>query len=86
MEAAVPLVPIAIRGTRSMLRADSWFPRRGVVAIKIGPAIGQLAQATGTLVEPWAQAISLRDAARDYILRNVGEPDLGYQNPFASDS
>jgi 1-acyl-sn-glycerol-3-phosphate acyltransferase len=86
VEAAVPLVPIAIRGTRSMLRADSWFPRRGAVTIKMGPAIEPLEQATGTLAEPWAQAISLRDAARDYILRNVGEPDLGYENPFASGS
>ncbi|WP_455216861.1 AMP-binding protein, partial [Kaarinaea lacus] len=28
-QASLPVVPIAIRGTRSMLRAGSWFPRRG---------------------------------------------------------
>jgi len=28
-EAGVPVIPVAIRGTRSILRPESWFPRRG---------------------------------------------------------
>ena len=27
-EAGVPVIPVAIRGTRSILRADNWLPRR----------------------------------------------------------
>ena len=32
----LPVVPIAIRGTRSILRADSWFPRYGAISVTFG--------------------------------------------------
>jgi len=68
-EAGVPIVPVTIRGTRSILRPDQWFPRRGTVAVTIGtPAPPEGAD--------WAAAIRLRDAARAEILRHCGEPDL----------
>ena len=38
-EAGVPVIPVAIRGTRSILRANNWLPRRGSVHIDIGEAI-----------------------------------------------
>jgi 1-acyl-sn-glycerol-3-phosphate acyltransferase len=31
---AGPVVPVTIRGTRSMLRAGSWFPRRGRLEVR----------------------------------------------------
>ena len=68
-EAGVPLVPVTIRGTRSILRSDRWFPRRGTVAVTIGTPV----QPEGS---DWAAAIRLRDAARAEILRHCGEPDL----------
>ncbi|MEK9133316.1 MAG: lysophospholipid acyltransferase family protein, partial [Pseudomonadota bacterium] len=68
-EAGVPLVPITIRGTRSILRSDQWFPRRGTMAVTIGTPV----QPEGS---DWAAAIRLRDAARAEILRHCGEPDL----------
>src|SRR5208337_1528829 len=34
-EAGLPVVPGAIRGTRTMLRADQWFPRRTSVSVTI---------------------------------------------------
>jgi len=75
-EAGVPLVPVTIRGTRSILRSDQWFPRRGTVAVTIG-----------TPVPPegadWAAAIRLRDTARAEILRHCGEPDLADRPPPA---
>jgi 1-acyl-sn-glycerol-3-phosphate acyltransferase len=68
-QAGVPIVPLAICGTRSMLRADQWFPRRGTVRIIIGTPLWP----SGS---DWAAAIALRDAARAQILQHCGEPDL----------
>ena len=68
-EAGVPLVPVTIRGTRSILRPDQWFPRRGTISVIIGaPFTPEGAD--------WSAAIKLRDAARAEILRHCGEPDL----------
>ncbi len=73
-EAGVPVVPIAIRGTRSILRSDSWFPRRGGVTITVceplPPAKAHDAE------DSWEVAVALRDSARDCILRHCGEVDL----------
>jgi 1-acyl-sn-glycerol-3-phosphate acyltransferase len=70
VESQLPLVPVALRGTRSILRADQWFPRRGAILATVLPAL-----------EPdgrdWQSALRLRDAARAAILRHCGEPDLG---------
>ena len=75
----LPIVPIAIRGSRSILRGDTKRPQRSAISISIGkPIFPQQATA-----EPWDQAIALRDAARSHILRYCGEPDLGSErNPF----
>jgi len=69
-QAGTPVVPVTIRGTRSMLRAGSWFPRRGRLEVIVEPAL----LPDG---EDWAAAVRLRDAARTVILRHCGEPDLG---------
>jgi 1-acyl-sn-glycerol-3-phosphate acyltransferase len=69
-QAGAPVVPVTIRGTRSMLRAGSWFPRRGRLEVIVEPAITPDG-------EDWAAAVRLRDAARAAILRHCGEPDLG---------
>ena len=68
-EAGVPVVPVAIRGTRSILRSGSWFPRAGAVSVFVGEQI----HPEGT---DWDAAVKLRDASREVILRNVAEPDL----------
>ncbi|MEK7207791.1 MAG: AMP-binding protein [Pseudomonadota bacterium] len=73
-EAGVPVVPIAIRGTRSILRSDQWFPRRGAISVTIGAPLSPESP-------DWSAAIKLRDAARAEILRHCGEPDLTYQPP-----
>ena len=67
--AGIPVVPVTIRGTRSKLRSDSWFPRRGPVSVFIGRPI----QPIGS---DWAAALTLRDAVRQEILVHLGEPDL----------
>ena len=71
----VPVVPVTIRGTRSALRADHWFPRRGALSVVIGAPIAPQGA-------DWDAAVRLRDAARVEILRHCGEPDLGAQGQF----
>ena len=68
--AGMPVVPVTIRGTRSMLRAGSWFPRRGRLEVIVEAPIAPDG-------DDWAAALRLRDAARAAILQHCGEPDLG---------
>lgn len=68
-EAAVPLVPVSIQGTRSILRDTSKFPRRGAIQISVeSPSM-----ADGT---DWGAALKLRHIARATLLAHLGEPDL----------
>jgi 1-acyl-sn-glycerol-3-phosphate acyltransferase len=68
-EAGVPVVPVAFRGTRSMLRADGWIFHRGPVRVVFGKPIRPEGR-------DWSAAVKLRDATRAEILRHCGEPDL----------
>jgi acyl carrier protein len=70
-QGGLTVVPLAIRGTRSILRPGSWFPRPGAVSVTIGPAI-----TVEVSDDPWAGALRLRELARDWILQHCGEPDL----------
>jgi 1-acyl-sn-glycerol-3-phosphate acyltransferase len=79
VEAGLPLVPIAIRGTRSMLRGADKFPHQGAILIQLGPTSNSSAAAAAAPSDAWARALNLRDAARDYILNYCGEPDLGQE-------
>ena len=68
-EAGAPVVPVSIRGTRSILRDGHWFPRRGIITVTIGKPIA--AEGKG-----WDAAIRLRNKTRAEISRHCGEPDL----------
>jgi 1-acyl-sn-glycerol-3-phosphate acyltransferase len=68
-ETGVPVVPVAIRGTRTILRPEHHFPRRGAVDIAIGEPI----RPSGT---DWAAAVELQCAARNVVLDLSGEPDV----------
>jgi 1-acyl-sn-glycerol-3-phosphate acyltransferase len=70
--AGVPVLPVAIRGSRALLRARQWLPRRGALVVTIGAPIPPPTAASG----PFAAAIELRAAARAVILRECGEPEL----------
>jgi 1-acyl-sn-glycerol-3-phosphate acyltransferase len=67
--ARVPVVPVAIRGARRMVRGNHWFPRRGSIEVTIGAPIHPVG-------EGWQVALDLRDAARHEIAKYCGEPDL----------
>jgi acyl carrier protein len=68
-QTGVPLLPVTIRGARSVLRDGSWFARRGTLVVTIAPPL----LPSGS---DWNAAVALRDAARAEILRRCGEPDL----------
>ena len=68
-EAGVPVTPVVLRGTRSLLREHRWLPARGRVEVGIHrPLLPDGAD--------WSAAVRLRDRARDIMLRAGGEPDL----------
>ncbi len=64
--AGVPLLPVSLHGTRALLRADSWQPRRGPLRVTVHPTL----QPDG---DGWEAAARLRDAARRAILAEIGE-------------
>ncbi|MEN6373966.1 MAG: AMP-binding protein [Smithella sp.] len=76
-ETDIPVIPVAIRGTRSILRDQSRFPRRGAVIVTIGKPIESRSLHDAVAPDLWTTAIKLRDAAREHILQYCGEPDLG---------
>jgi 1-acyl-sn-glycerol-3-phosphate acyltransferase len=68
-ESGLPVVPGTLRGTRSMLRADQWLPRRVAIRVEFGFPIRPAGKA-------FAEILLLRDAVRKQILAGCGEPDL----------
>ena len=69
-EAGSPVVPVALRGTRSILR--DWVPHRAALAVAIGAPI---CPASGA--ESWPETLRMAGAARRFLLAATGEPDLG---------
>ncbi|MCW5581290.1 MAG: AMP-binding protein [Luteimonas sp.] len=69
VEAGLPVVPVAIRGTRTVLPDETWMPRREPVVVHLGAPV--VAAAPG-----WQAAVALRDAVRARILAECGEPDM----------
>jgi 1-acyl-sn-glycerol-3-phosphate acyltransferase len=68
-EAGVPVVPLAIRGTRSILRGVERFPRHGRIEVAAAPPERPAGPGFNA-------ALALRDAVRAAILARCGEPDL----------
>jgi 1-acyl-sn-glycerol-3-phosphate acyltransferase len=68
-EAGLPIVPGAIRGTRTMLRGGQWFPRRTSVSVTIENPITPSGK-------DFKSVLRLRDEVREAVLARCGEPDL----------
>ncbi|MBM4197581.1 MAG: 1-acyl-sn-glycerol-3-phosphate acyltransferase [Gammaproteobacteria bacterium] len=64
----VPVVPVAIIGTRDMLPADAWLPRRRPLVVIVKPAVRHNGEHDAVA--------ALRKACRSSILMDLGEPDL----------
>jgi 1-acyl-sn-glycerol-3-phosphate acyltransferase len=69
-QAGIPVIPVGLRGTRSLLREGTWYFRRSPVTVTFGEAV----MPEGG---DWAAAVRLRDRVRAEILKSCGEPDLG---------
>jgi 1-acyl-sn-glycerol-3-phosphate acyltransferase len=67
--AGAPVVPLALRGTRHVLRGDWGLPRPGRLSLWVGEAI----QPRGT---DMAALVALRAEAMDRIAEHCGEPRL----------
>jgi acyl carrier protein len=67
--AGVPVVPVALRGVRSVLRDGTWYPRRSPIAVTFSAPV----LPDG---EDWNAVLRLRDRVRAEIARHCGEPDL----------
>ena len=69
-QTGLPVLPAILRGTRSVLRPDQWFPRWSPISVTISDPI----QPSGADL---ASVVHLRDTVRAVILAGCGEPDLG---------
>jgi 1-acyl-sn-glycerol-3-phosphate acyltransferase len=68
-QAGVPVVPVSLRGVRSVLRDETWYPRRAPIAATFSAPIAPDG-------EDWNATLRLRDRTRAEILKHCGEPDL----------
>ncbi|HXM83575.1 MAG TPA: AMP-binding protein [Burkholderiales bacterium] len=68
-QAGIAVVPIALRGVRSVLRDGTWYPRRAPMSVTVGAPVAPEGS-------DWNAAVRLRDQVRKQILKHCGEPDL----------
>ncbi len=64
---STPVVSVALRGTRWVLRDGEWFPRRAAVTVTVSEAIVPKG-------DDWPAAIELRGVVHDRLLQGSGEP------------
>jgi 1-acyl-sn-glycerol-3-phosphate acyltransferase len=67
----LPIVPIAIRGTRRILPSGRFLPRWSRIQVQVMPALAPLPG-----LDPTAAIAQTRDQARARILAALDEPDL----------
>ncbi len=71
VDSGVPIVPIALRGTRELLPDAQWCPQRGAVHVSIAGPLRAKHPA-----DRFAAAAELRERARKQIAAGCGEIDL----------
>jgi len=74
VESGRPIIPIAIRGTREVLPADAWLPRRHAVRVTIGVPIPPQ-------TEGWPEMVRLRDLTRAAIEAEFGSGTSNGRSP-----
>ena len=76
--AGLPVVPLAIVGTRNVLPSGSVLPRPGRIEVRLLPLVPQPEDRSAAAVS------SVRDQARQRILAALGEPDLSESDGVAA--
>jgi len=77
--AGVPILPISLAGARKVLRDGTYLPRPSSITITVHPPIYPSSpRRDGSTAESseWQELIRLRDATREAIARDSGEPVL----------
>lgn len=64
-----PVLPVVLRGTRTVLRGEQWFPRHGHIRVWIGTPVWPGGN-------DFNAAVQLRDKLRTKMLEICEEPDL----------
>ena len=67
VDSGLPIVPIAIAGTRHVLPDGTWLLHRGPITVTIGAPIAPAARG-------WPEMVRLRDAALKVVESGCGEP------------
>lgn len=67
-----PICPVSTRGAREILRDKTYLPRPGSVTVTFGP----LVLPKRVEGDRWPEIVRLRDATREIVARNSGEPLL----------
>jgi len=65
--AAVPIVPVVLRGTRSVLCDQGWLPVRHPVVVSVQPPIVPDGG-------DWSAAVRIRDRVREVMLEHCANP------------
>jgi len=68
MRGQLPVTPIVIRGSRSMLSSGQWLPKPGRIEVLVQPPVAVTAE--------MSSATELMRRCRNSILDDLGEPDL----------
>jgi len=68
VQSGVPVVPVALRGVRSVLRDGTWYLRRSPMAVTFSAPVAPEG-------DDWNAAVRLRDRVRTEVLKHCGEPD-----------
>jgi len=77
--ANLPVIPVALRGTRACLPADRLLPQPGLIEVEVLTPLPALSTAPQQRDRPRC----LRDGARAALLAALGEPDLAAPEPDA---
>jgi 1-acyl-sn-glycerol-3-phosphate acyltransferase len=67
-ETGIPVVPLALAGTRRLLRDGTWIPRRVPVSLEVGAPI--------PVEGSFASIVRAKEEAAEEIARRAGEPRL----------
>jgi len=76
-----PICPVAVRGARDILRDKTLLPKFGRIEVRFGPLVEPQADAVkhardGAAQADWHEIVRMRDAVREIIGKNTGEPLL----------
>lgn len=77
----LPIIPVALFGTRAILPGRSWLAHRGSITVIIGKAIDTLSLRQDEKSD-WELALKIGELTREQILLHCGEVEMGHEQAF----